>query len=551
MKKKLIGILALISIFSLASCDNENEIINNNDANNVIDNSINELNNSIIINTPKIVLNDKTISWDIIENAEAYIVNVNGVDLAEQSARSYTLTDTIPGEYIIKVKALTTLDGYENSNYSESIKIIINENKLEAPKIALNDKTISWDSISNANSYVVNVNGVDLEKQSAKSYTLTDTTPGEYIIKVKAISNDNLYSSSEYSESVKIIIKEESLPIVLKECSLWIVGDSTLCSFTDDYYLPRYGYGTQLYNYLDSKVTIKNLALSGRSSRSFLEESNYNTLINGMKDGDYLIIGFGHNDEKDDDKERYAAPNLDSKDIEKDSSENYNFQYVLNKNYIEKAKEKGTTPILCTPIVRLNSSNNYNSTSGHITSNGNYVECIKDLAIDTDTTVIDLTTLTKEKYLNIGYDNAKMYHAVTSCEYSTDGKTIVPSYSTIDNTHINKYGAKEVAYLLTNTLKSSENNLKTYVKNNIVEPTIENDYNDAINLNKKPSEYSAYNWSSYAPASNYSTINKNNISYNGEIVGYGWCGTAFGSIGGLTKKWYACETKENTFKVGQ
>ncbi len=46
MKKKLIGIFALISIFTLASCDNENEIINNNDANNVVDNSSNEENNN-------------------------------------------------------------------------------------------------------------------------------------------------------------------------------------------------------------------------------------------------------------------------------------------------------------------------------------------------------------------------------------------------------------------------------------------------------------------------------------------------------------------------
>mgnify|MGYP003523179039 FL=1 len=47
--------------------------------------------------------------------------------------------------------------------------------------------------------------------------------------------------------------------------TLWVVGDSTLSSFDDKYYYPRYGYGTKLGCYLNSKVQVNNLALSGRS----------------------------------------------------------------------------------------------------------------------------------------------------------------------------------------------------------------------------------------------------------------------------------------------
>ena len=58
---------------------------------------------------------------------------------------------------------------------------------------------------------------------------------------------------------------------------LFVVGDSTLSGFNDEsYYYPRYGYGTQLNNYLDLEVI--NLALSGRSSKSFLLEDNYKIL---------------------------------------------------------------------------------------------------------------------------------------------------------------------------------------------------------------------------------------------------------------------------------
>ena len=91
--------------------------------------------------------------------------------------------------------------------------------------------------------------------------------------------------------------------------TIYLVGDSTVCGFSDNYYLPRYGYGTQLFNYINCEPKqINNLALSGRSSLSFLTEGNYTTLKNSIKEGDYLIIGFGHNDEKSDEPARYTDP---------------------------------------------------------------------------------------------------------------------------------------------------------------------------------------------------------------------------------------------------
>jgi len=115
--------------------------------------------------------------------------------------------------------------------------------------------------------------------------------------------------------------------------TVWIVGDSTVSSFTDAYYYPRYGWGTQIGEYLDGTYDIQNLALSGRSSVSFTKEDNYTTLVNGMKSGDYLLVGFGHNDEK-------AGDGLFSS-----GSGDYKtpgtFGYSLYKNYIKPANEKG------------------------------------------------------------------------------------------------------------------------------------------------------------------------------------------------------------------
>ena len=66
---------------------------------------------------------------------------------------------------------------------------------------------------------------------------------------------------------------------------IYVVGDSTLSCFNDEYYYPRYGYGTKLDQYFNLKVN--NLALSGRSSKSFLIEDNYEKLKNNLKNFNY------------------------------------------------------------------------------------------------------------------------------------------------------------------------------------------------------------------------------------------------------------------------
>ena len=87
--------------------------------------------------------------------------------------------------------------------------------------------------------------------------------------------------------------------------------------FDDSYYLPREGYGEEIANYFNADVY--NLAVSGASSKDFTGMSSYNTLMNGSDtvpalgdaSGDkFLIIGFGHNDEKTE-PARYTNPNGD------------------------------------------------------------------------------------------------------------------------------------------------------------------------------------------------------------------------------------------------
>ena len=236
--------------------------------------------------------------------------------------------------------------------------------------------------------------------------------------------------------------------------TMWVIGDSTVCGFNDGYFYPRYGYGTQLLEYFDAnKFEVQNLALSGRSSLSFLAEANYKTLIDGMQKGDVLIIGFGHNDEKAEEA-RYTNPNGDYKTAG-------SFANNLYENYVKIAKDKGVTVILCTPIVRRSATGEWKNSELHITTTsgqfegGDYAAAIIKLGQDTNTAVVNMTALTKEVYDSLGADETLNLHAWLSSKPGS-----------VDNTHTNIWGAKYNAYLLAKAVKAMNlSGISEYVKN--------------------------------------------------------------------------------------
>ncbi|WP_254842710.1 GDSL-type esterase/lipase family protein, partial [Bacillus sp. MRMR6] len=222
--------------------------------------------------------------------------------------------------------------------------------------------------------------------------------------------------------------------------TIWIVGDSTVSSFTDNYYYPRYGWGTQIGNYLDGSFTIKNLALSGRSSKSYTTDPEYQTLLSGMKSGDYLLIGFGHNDEKTE-PERYTNPNGTYLDPG-------SFANSLYENYIKPAEAAGTQVILSTPIVRRSSTGVWSNSNLHITDTvgefpgGDYRQAIRDLGTALNVPVVDMTTLSKTLYDELSPSETLYLHAWTSSKQQS-----------VDNTHTNIWGGRYNAYLLTKAIK--------------------------------------------------------------------------------------------------
>lgn len=225
--------------------------------------------------------------------------------------------------------------------------------------------------------------------------------------------------------------------------TLWVVGDSTLSSFEDKYFYPRYGYGTALSAYLDEEFVVENLALSGRSSKSYLEEPEYSTLRQGMKAGDFLLIGFGHNDEKGE-KGRFTDANGDYKTAG-------SFAHSLYENYVKPAAEAGCRAIVATPIVRRTPTGNWRNQELHITENGgdfkggDYAQAVRLFCETCKLPMVDMTAITKAFYEELGPEKTVFLHAWPS-----------NNPISVDNTHTNIWGARVNAYFVMKSLKEQE-----------------------------------------------------------------------------------------------
>jgi len=222
--------------------------------------------------------------------------------------------------------------------------------------------------------------------------------------------------------------------------TLWVIGDSTLSAFDDKYYYPRFGYGTMLQEYLDKDIKVENLAMSGRSSLSFTKEAQYQQLLNNMTFGDFLLIGFGHNDEKTEiARHTFACGSY---------NEEGSFANSLYSHYITKAEKAGCQVILCTPIVRRSPDGHWTKQQLHMTApqgeflGGDYPEAIRTLGKELHIPVVDMTKMTKQLYDTVGCEQTAYFHA-----WLSDKQT------SVDNTHTNVWGARVNAYLCLQCIK--------------------------------------------------------------------------------------------------
>jgi len=198
---------------------------------------------------------------------------------------------------------------------------------------------------------------------------------------------------------------------------VFIAGDSTAAAYGPER-APQAGWGQMLQSYLDpSRIEVHNHAKGGRSTRSFIAEGRLDTLAGELRKGDVLLIQFGHNDAKFEDPTRYTDPAGD--------------YATFLMRYVQRAREKGATPILITPVARL-----LYDFGSLLDTHGVYTAAMKQLAAREDIALIDLNDRSTRWIRALGEQGARPYFL------------FVPEQQKADGTHFSTAGATAVACLV-------------------------------------------------------------------------------------------------------
>ncbi|MBO6170026.1 MAG: pectin esterase [Bacteroidales bacterium] len=207
-----------------------------------------------------------------------------------------------------------------------------------------------------------------------------------------------------------------ALWLVLSSFTIHLMGDSTMAEKDLSNGNPERGWGMMFQNFLDDGATVINYAQNGRSTKSFIDKGLWDKVHSAVKPGDYVFIEFGHNDSKESDPERYAAP--------------WGAYQDNLKLFIDGVREKGGTPVLLTPVARRWFKGGKLDRGCH----GDYPAAMKQVAEQTGTPLLDVTTATLDWLEKLGDDASKAYFMIST------GKN--------DNTHTVACGAREVTKIV-------------------------------------------------------------------------------------------------------
>ena len=236
------------------------------------------------------------------------------------------------------------------------------------------------------------------------------------------------------------------------------IGDSTMATYSESTTVTR-GWGQMFQQFFTDAVTVNNRAKSGASSKSFYEEAAYwESVKKQIQPGDYVLIQFAHNDEKNDgmDGDEVKAYYESIGDQAKADATDYRgttasgtYKEYLRK-YVEETRALGATPVLVGAICRKYFTGSTTRRNGRhdlgddfslLTVSGikegnkvgeddhtyDYPYQMRLVADEMGVSYIDLTTATKELYESYGDAKANelLFDGDGSTHTSAMGATLI------------------------------------------------------------------------------------------------------------------------------
>lgn len=207
---------------------------------------------------------------------------------------------------------------------------------------------------------------------------------------------------------------------------LRLMGDSTMADKDLSYENPERGWGQRLKSHVDTNVIVANYAQNGRSTKSVQTLGIWDRVKTDLKAGEYLFIQFGHNDSKESDTTRYAAP--------------FGAYQDNIRLFVDHALSVGAKPVLFTPVSRR-----WFDDEGKLKENchGDYPAAVMQIAEEYGLPLIDANRITQAWLKSLGDEPSRRYYMWVEKGTNPkhpDGK--------IDNTHTNVAGARQIVNLL-------------------------------------------------------------------------------------------------------
>ena len=192
--------------------------------------------------------------------------------------------------------------------------------------------------------------------------------------------------------------------------TIHLIGDSTMAD-KPRADLPERGWGQLFPEVVIAPAKVDNQARNGRSTRSFVAERRWQEVVASLKPGDWVIIQFGHNDQKADNPKVHAAADTD---------------YRANlRKFIAETRAKAANPVIATPVVRRR----WSADGKFVDTLGDYPAAARAVASDASVPLLELHDLTMKMESDAGVEGSKRFH--------------FPG----DDTHYSEAGARAVAAL--------------------------------------------------------------------------------------------------------
>ena len=238
-----------------------------------------------------------------------------------------------------------------------------------------------------------------------------------------------------------------SFLIIPDRITVYLAGDSTMSNKQPKAF-PETGWGMPFSSFFDSTVTVDNRAQNGRSTKTFISEGLWDSIIGSLQEGDYVFIQFGHNDE---------VPTKKSYINEQGYRDNL-------ARFIRETRAKKANPILLTPVARRK----FDTTGTIVGTHEVYSAIVRQLAAEQKVPLIDLDKDSQALLQKLGPEESKKLF-----NYLTPGESINYPKGQADNTHFNERGARKVAEIVLEGIRSLKLELARHIAPSKLKPAYE------------------------------------------------------------------------------